>query len=159
MEIIPPEDPGQGRGVKFLYANGVEMFHGGRGGVTFFGAEGEIFVNRGRLESKPDDVIRQPIGDDEIQLYRSASGGHGGHRQDWIDCVRSRKQPNCPVEIGARTVAVCLLGNIAYLHGEELDGKPLKWDPEKWEFVDNGAANPWRDYPYPRREGYELPKH
>ena len=34
--------------------------------------------------------------------------------------IRSRKQPNCPIEIGARTVAVCHLGNIAYLHGEEL---------------------------------------
>lgn len=158
VEIVPPENPGQGRGVKFIYANGVEMIHGGRGGVTFFGTEGEIFVDRGRLESKPEDVIKQPIGDDEIQLYRSASGGHGGHRQDWIDCVRSRKQPNCPVEVGARTVAVCLLGNIAYLHGEELDGKSLKWDPAKWEFVGNDEANRWQDYPYPWREGYELPK-
>ncbi len=158
VEIVPPENPGRGRDAKFIYANGVEMIHGGRGGVTFFGTEGEIFVTRGQLESKPDDIIKQPIGDDEIQLYRSASGGHGGHRQDWIDCVRSRKQPNCPVEVGARTVAVCLLGNIAYLHGDELDGKSLKWDPQKWEFVDNQTANQWRDYPYPWREGYELPK-
>jgi hypothetical protein len=45
-----------------------------------------------------------------------------------------------------RTVALCLLGNIAYLHGEKLDGKSLKW-----EFVDNEAANQWR-------EGYQLPK-
>ncbi len=82
---------------------------------------------------------------------------HGGHRQDWIDRVRSRKQPNCPVEIGARTVAVCLLGNIAYLRGEELGGNSLKWDPAKWEFVGNNEANRWQDYPYPRREGYELP--
>ncbi len=158
VEIVPPENPDQGRGVKFVYANGVELVHGGRGGVTFFGTEGEIFVNRGRLESKPDDVIKQPIGDDEIQLYRSPGGGHGGHRQDWINCVLSREQPNCHVEIGARTVAVCLLGNVAYLHGEELEGETLRWDPQEWEFVGNDAANQWRDYPYPWREGYELPK-
>ena len=71
---------------------------------------------------------------------------------------RSRQQPNCPIEVGARTVAVCHLGNIAYLHAEELAGKSLKWDPQKWEFVGNDAANAWRDYPYPRRAGYELPQ-
>ena len=35
--------------------------------------------------------------------------------------MKSRKQPNCPIEVGARTVAVCHLGNIAYLHAAELD--------------------------------------
>ena len=54
-------------------------------------------------------------------------------------------------------MAVCHLGNIAYLHAEELGGKSLKWDPQKWEFVGNDAANKWQDYPYPRRKGYELP--
>lgn len=158
VEIVLPEDPSEGSGVKFIYENGVEMIHGGRGGVTFFGTEGEIFVNRGQLESKPEDVIEEEIGDDEVRLYRSESGGHGGHRQDWIDCVRSRQQPCCPVEVGARSVAVCLLGNIAYLHGEEIEGQSLKWDPREWEFTGNDAANAWRDYPYSRREDYELPQ-
>lgn len=72
--------------------------------------------------------------------------------------MRSRQQPNCPVEVGACTVAVCLLGNIAYLHSEEIEGQSLKWDPQKWEFVGNDAANAWRDYPYPWREDYELPQ-
>ena len=158
IEIIPPDDFTQSTGVRFVYKGGVELIHGGRSGVTFFGDEGQIFVNREELESKPADVIKQPIGDDEIRLYQSPGGGHAGHRQDWINCVLSRKQPNCPVEIGARTVAVCHLGNIAYLHGKELAGNSLRWDPTKWEFVGNDAANQWRDYPYPWREGYQLPE-
>jgi predicted dehydrogenase len=153
VEIVPPENPASGRGVRFVYANGTEVVHGGRGGITFIGTDGEIFVTRGQLESTPEEVIKQPIGEDEKRLYAAPGGGHGGHRQDWVNCVLSRKQPNCPVEIGARTVAVCHLGNIAYVHGEELDGQSLKWDPEKWQFVDNDAANAWQDYPYPRREG------
>ncbi len=157
VEIVPPENPNATNGVKFIYANGVELIHGGRSGVTFIGTDGEIFVNRGQLESKPDGIIKQPIGETEIQLYKSPGGGHGGHRQDWVNCVVSRQQPNCPIEIGARTVAVCHLGNIAYLHGAELGGKSLKWDPAKWEFVGNDEANRWQDYPYPRREGYGLP--
>ncbi len=156
VEIVPPENPASGRGVKFVYANGAEVIHGGRGGITFIGEDGEIFVTRGQLESTPEDVIKEPIGEDEIHLYRAPSGGHGGHRQDWINCVRSREQPNCPVEVGARTVAVCHLGNIVYLHHEELNGQTLKWDPEKWVFVDNEAANAWQDYPYERREPYAI---
>jgi predicted dehydrogenase len=157
VEIIPPADYKSGRGVTYVYANGVRVVHGGVNGITFFGEKGELFVNRGQLTSKPETIIQEPIGDSETHLYVSPSGGHSGHRQDWINCIRSRKTPNCPIEIGARTVAMCLLGNIAYWHGEELAGKSLKWDPEKWEFIGNAEANTWRDYPYPRRKGYELP--
>jgi hypothetical protein len=106
------------------------------------------------LESKPEDIIKQPISENEIQLYKSPGGGHF---RDWVNCMLSREQPNCPIEIGARTVAVCHLGNIMYLHREELGGNSLKWDPAKWEFVGNDEANRWQDYAYPRREGYELP--
>ena len=53
VEIIPPEDKDAERGVKFLYANGVEVIHGGGGGVTFIGTEGEVFVKRGELADHP----------------------------------------------------------------------------------------------------------
>lgn len=158
IEIVPPKDPKAGHGAKYLYEGGVEVVHGGPGGITFYGADGEIFVTRGKLTSKPEDIIKKPIADNEIHLYEAPGGSHAGHRQDWVNCVKSRKQPNCPIEIGARTVAVCHLGNLAYLHAEELAGKSLKWDPQKWEFVGNDEANKWRDYPYARRKGYELPK-
>ena len=157
IEIVPPEDPKSGHGVKFIYASGAEVIHGGPSGVTFIGTEGEIFVNRGKLSSKPDVIIKQKIAEDGIHLYDTPGNSHGAHRQDWINCIGTRKQPCCPVETGARTVAVCHLGNIAYWHGEELNGKSLKWDPAKWEFVGNDKANAWQDYPYPRRKGYELP--
>jgi predicted dehydrogenase len=160
VEIVPPQDPKDlkaGRGVKYIYANGVEVIHGGVSGVTFVGEKGEIFVNRGQLTSKPETIIKELIGKNEMHLYQAPAGGHAGHRQDWVNCLRSRKTPNCPIHIGARTVAVCHLGNIAYLHAQELNGKSLKWDPQGWQFVGNDAANQWRNYPYPRRKGYELP--
>jgi predicted dehydrogenase len=158
VEIVPAENPKTGHGVKYIYDGGAEVIHGGRGGITFFGTAGELYVDRGQLESKPDSIIKQPIGESEIHLYKAPYDDHGGHRQDWVNCLRSRQEPNCPIEVGARTVAVCHLGNIAYLRGEELGRKSLKWDPQQWAFVDNDEANKWRDYPYPRRAGYELPK-
>ncbi|MCA9029433.1 MAG: Gfo/Idh/MocA family oxidoreductase [Planctomycetaceae bacterium] len=157
VEVIPPEYPKSGHGVRFRYANGVEVIHGGTFGVEFVGEDGEVRVNRGKLESTPGEIIQTPIGDDEIHLYKSPGGGHGGHRQDWVNCIKTREQPNCPIETGARTAAVCHLGNLAYRHGEELGGKSLKWDPQAWQFVDNDTANGWLEYTYGRREGYAFP--
>jgi len=54
------------------------------------------------------------------------------------------------VEIGARSVAICHLMNIAYWHR-----RALEWDPAAWSFVGDEEANAWRDYE--RRAGYELP--
>ena len=36
------------------------------------------------------------------------------HAQNFLDCIRSRQQPNCPVEVGASAVSGPHLANIAY---------------------------------------------
>jgi predicted dehydrogenase len=80
VEIIPPEKPSLGRGVRFVYENGVEVVHGGSFGIEFIGESGEIRVNRGKLESTLGKIITEPIDENEIHLYQSPSGSHGGHR-------------------------------------------------------------------------------
>ena len=57
--------------------------------------------------------------------------------------MRSRARPICDVEIGARSVAVCHLGNIALRAGRK-----LQWDGEKSRFVDDEKANRWVGKPY-----------
>ena len=37
-----------------------------------------------------------------------------GHHRNWLDCIRSRNRPLADVEIGARSVAITILGNLAY---------------------------------------------
>ncbi len=145
-EIIPPADPRTGRGVRYLYANGVEVVHGPGGGVQFIGSEGEITVNRGRLTATPRRLIDDPLPAGAVRLYRSP-----GHQRDWLNCVRSRRKPICDVEIGARSVTVCHLGNLAYWHGRR-----LRWDAKKWQFVGDAAANGWLDRE--RRGPWQLPK-
>jgi hypothetical protein len=131
--------------VRFLYPGGIEVVHTSSGGVLFIGAEGEILVNRGRISSKPDTILKEPLDDKAVRLYKSP-----GHQRDWLNCIRSRKKPICDVEIGARSVTVCHLGNIAYWHH-----KKLKWDAKKWCFVDGAGDEKWLDRE--RRKGYELP--
>lgn len=146
VKIVPPEDPKAGIGVKFIYANGVEMRHGGKSGCTFYGDNGMLYIDRGKLTSEPESVAKEPLGKDEVHLYESP-----GHHREWLDCIRSRKQPNAHAEIGARSVTVCHLGNLAYWNR-----RTLRWDPRTWRFVGDEEANTWLDCP--RRDPWHLPK-
>ncbi len=138
VEIIPPDDPKAGTGLRYLYANGVEMIHdASKGGVTFIGTDGKIFVDRGKFEASPEAIGETPLGDGAIRLYASSN-----HQRDWLDCVHSRKRPICDVEIGCRSVTVCHLGNLAYWNHRR-----LKWDPKKEKFIGDKEANTWLDRP------------
>ncbi len=144
VEVIPPEDKDAERGVKFLYDNGVEVIHGGGGGVTFIGTEGEVFVKRGEWRTTPESLKDAEVPEGGVHLYDSP-----GHQRDWLNCVRERSRPICDVEIGARSVTVCHLGNLAYWHD-----RAFRWDPKAWRFqdeADNALLN------YEHRSPYQLP--
>ncbi len=145
VEVIPPEDSQAVTGAKLLYANGVQVFHGGKSGCTFEGATGTLHIDRGTLTSTPESIVKEPLGEKDVRLYKSV-----GHHRDWIDCIRSRKRPVADVEIGARSATVCHLANLAYWHRRK-----LRWDPAKWIFVDDKEANAWLDYD--RRGLWQLP--
>ena len=130
-EIHPPE---RGvTGLRFVYSNGVEMFHGGPSGCTFEGTEGRsIYVDRGRITSTPGDILQTPLAASDFHLPTVGNN----HRNNWIACIKSRQRPVADVEIGARTNTVCQLGNIGY----QLR-RALRWNPEREEFVNDEAAN------------------
>jgi predicted dehydrogenase len=43
-----------------------------------------------------------------------------GHMANWIECVRSRKTPNAPVEIGYRSAVAVHMANLAYRHKQRV---------------------------------------
>ncbi len=43
-----------------------------------------------------------------------------GHMANFVDCVRSRKEPNAPVEIGYRSAVAAHMANISYRHKERV---------------------------------------
>ncbi len=146
IEIIPPVNPNDHRGVIYRYANGVVMVHGGPSGCTFTGTKGTLRIDRNHLTSDPASIVKDPLGKDDVHLPKSP-----GHHRDWLDCIRSRKRPVADVEIGARSVAITILGNLAYWNH-----RPLRWDPAKWEFVGDPKANEWLDRE--RRSPWRLPE-
>lgn len=134
VKLIPPSDKKAVRGLKFIYKNGVEMYHEDfdRGwGVRFIGSEGTIDISRQYLESKPENIVYKRIEDDEIKLYKSSN-----HYSDWTDAIRNRTRPVSDVETGHSTAAVCNIANIAYRLR-----RPLEWDPGREEFKNDPEAN------------------
>jgi predicted dehydrogenase len=119
------------------YANGLTMIVANdrqqpKGmGAMWYGEKGWIHVNRGGLNAEPKSVLDEVIGPDEIKLYNSRD-----HTQNFLDCVKSRRETITPVEIAHRSISVGLLGEIAMLTGEK-----LKWDPEKEIFLNSDKAN------------------
>jgi predicted dehydrogenase len=127
VSVEPPEKGNSG--LRFVYANGVEMIHGGPTDCVFEGERGTVLVSRGAIETKPDTILKEPIGEKEWRCYPATN-----HRKNWLECVRGRKEPICPAEVGHRSATVCHLANIGY----QLR-KKLKWDPVKEQFDDAEA--------------------
>lgn len=51
------------------------------------------------------------------------------HIANWIDCMRSRKSPNAPVELGYRSAVVCHMANLSYRHKRRLTFEEAKGIP------------------------------
>ena len=130
VKVEPPAGKATS-GLKFTYANGVEMFHGGPSGCTFIGTHGLIYVDRGIIESQPAGILKDPLGKDAKQVYHATD-----HRGNWLECIRNRKEPICPAEVGHRSATVCMLANIGYWLR-----RPLRWDPKEERFVGDDEAN------------------
>ena len=71
------------------------------------------------------------IGPDEIHLPESSE-----HHLNWLECVRSRRQPIAPVEVAHRACTACLLHHIAMRAKRR-----LYWDPVHERFKNDDAAN------------------
>jgi myo-inositol 2-dehydrogenase/D-chiro-inositol 1-dehydrogenase len=96
------------------------------------------------LAASDPGIITSVIGPNEVHLYESTS-----HHGNWLDCVRSRREPIAPVEVAHRSCSACLLHHIAM----KLDRK-LRWDPEKERFIGDDEANAMLSRP--QRAPYKL---
>jgi hypothetical protein len=111
--------------------------------IQFIGDKGEVLVSRGdRLETTPAGLKDQPLSPGDTHLYESYN-----HEGNWIECIKTRKTPICPPEIGHRTATICHLNGIA-----ERLGRPIKWDPAREEIIGDAYASRWMDRP--RRAPY-----
>ncbi|HLB74406.1 MAG TPA: Gfo/Idh/MocA family oxidoreductase [Sedimentisphaerales bacterium] len=100
------------------------VFVGERGWVTSMSTGGQI-------EGGPNSIF------EEMKLTtRQVNIGDNNHHANFFDCIRTRRAPSCPEEIGHRSASLGHLTIIAY----KLQ-RSLKWDPAKEEFLNADEAN------------------
>ncbi len=132
--------------IEHKYANDVKMIHMNsikaakrfeqfslykQVGILFLGSEGWVFVCRERIEASTKSILTTTFGPDEIHLPRS-----NNHRRNFLECVKTRKQPICPIESAVRSDTICHIDDIAIRLGRK-----LRWNPEKEEFINDETAN------------------
>ena len=112
-------------------------------GTAFEGTEGWVHVNRSIINAHPMTLLNSVIGPNEVHLYKSAN-----HVGNLLDCVKSRSQTVCPIDVAVRSDIMCHLSEIAMRTRHK-----LTWDPESERFIDDDIANrmlkramrsPWR---------------
>lgn len=121
----------------------------GDNGILFEGTEGRFFVNRGKITGAPvDDLKEKPLPDGAIE---EVYGGKvsANHTANFIEGMKSRKQPISDVWSHNRMLEICHLSNIAMRLG-----RSLKWDPVKREIIGDVQANTFLGRE--SRKGFEI---
>jgi predicted dehydrogenase len=90
------------------YENGWSILFQGDKGTMILDEEGY------RVYAEPWKRTAEPIYQEQAPVPIES------HIQNFLDCVKSRKEPNCPVHIAAQAVAGPHLANQAFLKGRKL---------------------------------------
>lgn len=159
-------------GCKLVYADGVTVEHKNGFGVHFYGANGEVLVNRGKFvlvvdgkivaqsgkydgpAKSPDEPKKATSTEAEVQKAERAYLKDAkvqlykskNHIADFLECVRSRKKPITSEIVGARSAICCHLMNQSYYHNAG-----FKWNPSTCAFASGTGDPAWltRDYRSP----------
>ncbi len=139
--------------VTFTYANGLKLVFKDQyqmpTGCRFIGDKGWIRVDRHwenhpALVAQPESLLEVKLQPEALHLYKSQH-----HALNFLECVRTRKDPISDVDV---THQASYLGMVADIAGR-LEQK-LKWDPRHEEFVGNDEAN--RMLHRPMQNGWKL---
>ncbi len=112
-------------------------------GVIFMGTEGWITDANG-FGASNREVWRTTFEDGEGEFAPSTE-----HNRNFIDCVKSRKETLCPVEMAIRTDTICHLANAAAILK-----RPINWDPEREEIIGDQEATKMLSRPF--REEWKV---
>ncbi len=116
-----------------------EFMKVGGGGTQWLNAEGDwIYVDRGALRASDPELLNIKFSGNDFRFRKERN-----HMRDWLDCIKTRKQPLAHVEAGHRSASIGHLGKIACTLGQKLN-----WDPKAETFTDNTMATNMLFRPY-----------
>jgi hypothetical protein len=66
----------------------------------------------------------------DTEIVGQTKSARNGHMQNFLDCIRSGKEPNAPFGLGFRVSIACRMAVDSYRQG-----RTLRWDPGKEEIA------------------------
>jgi predicted dehydrogenase len=92
------------------------------GGLEFRGTEATLKLTRSGFS-----LYREAVKNDlnPVLVEHSFRDGTISHMENFFECIKSRKEPNAPVEAGVAAARAGHIGNLAYHHGGQV-AWPLK---------------------------------
>jgi predicted dehydrogenase len=118
-------------------------------GLAFVGNDATIVVDRSGWELLPE------VDNGQYKVAaipkQGAKDSHEDHVKNFIECIKSRKDPNCPIENGRLVALYSHMGNIALRTNSRLE-----WNDTAKNFGKNEAANALITPNY--RAPWSLPK-
>lgn len=102
--------------------------------LEFMGTEATLYLDRGRYEVIPEKKRLKPGQEFKVEEYILGSGDRGRdfydkpngevlHLTNWVECVKSRKKPTSPVEVGVSAASAAHLANQALRIGQAVKWK------------------------------------
>ncbi|MCB1122699.1 MAG: gfo/Idh/MocA family oxidoreductase, partial [Verrucomicrobiae bacterium] len=134
-------------------ACGGRMIEGGE--IELLGTEGNLVIDTNGYtisHSKPgqfqtrtgtDDPTTRTWPREDKNLRNTPTEGAANLIANFLDCIRTRKQPICDLETGHRSNTFSLLANI----GEEVKER-IEWDADKERITNITQANSLLHYEY-----------
>ena len=140
------------------------------GGLVFYGTKGYMPVGRSGFEVIPDARVNpnnavakvlpeghpvggpQPVAESAAkELWTDpvkddsgdAMGDYRRHARNFLDSIKSRKQPIADLESGHQVATACHLANISLK-----TGRKIVWDAKREEIVGDKEANALLSRPY-----------
>ncbi len=104
-------------------------------GVAFIGNLGTVVIDRDGWEVMPESEGGKYL-TTAMPLQRRNGSDLDKHTLNFVECVRSRQQPNAPVEVGRNVAVNAQLGNMAYRLGRK-----LVWNETDQTITDDQKAN------------------
>lgn len=143
---------------KFLcvYENRVanrESLWGRNYGIAFHGTRGTMFVDRGRWEVYPEKKrVRVGEEQEEVPLMEASESERSNnslqdHWANFVNCVKTRENPISDIEVGHRSTATAILGNIAMRSRQRVEWDPWNYstdNPEAASYLDRPYRDPWK---------------
>lgn len=121
-------------------------------GLAFIGDNATMIVDRSKLILTPEyDNDAKKTKADEIK-YTEGKESHSEHVRNFIECIKTRKKPVCPPEIGRVAALHVHIANIAARCGESM----LIWNDADNRFLNSEKANELITPFY--RQPWSLPK-